>query len=197
MEQQPPGLAPSTAVVPRGPAERRWVPAFAVVALIFAVVFGGYVTSAALSKPVGPPVTVGEVVRISPLSGWELARRFDDPPGIELTRGSGNLDVVAIGFDGDAASLLREFVSQVLEPGAERLSVSQQIQRVELRSGLTAVRIFYIGVFGRGQTPIEGEVTTVVSASGVGVVFDGWAPAGLLEHVGGDIHEMIETSEIR
>ncbi|MGQ0668264.1 MAG: hypothetical protein ACT4PO_01085 [Actinomycetota bacterium] len=197
MEQQPLGPAPSTTVVPREPTERRWVPAFAVVAVIFAVVFGGYVTAATLSKPAGLPVTVGGVVRISPLSGWELARRFDDPPGIELTRGGGNLDVIAIGFAGDAASIVREFVTQVLEPGAERLSVSQRIQRIELRSGLSAVRIFYIGVFGRGQTPIEGEVTTVVSPSGVGVVFDGWAPAGLLDYVGGDIHEMIETAEVR
>lgn len=188
--------APSSPRLPAGPPERRWLPSLGVVAVILAVVFGGYVTAAALSTPAGPPVSVGGVVRVSPPSGWAPAARFDDPPGIRLTRGSGNLDVLALPFSGTALDLSHEYVDLVLTPNAERLSVSRQVEEVRLRSGLAGIRVFYVGAFGRGQTPIEGEVTAVVSPSGVGIVFDGWAPGGLLQYVVDDIRLMIESAEI-
>jgi hypothetical protein len=43
---------------------------------------------------------------------------------------------------------------------------------------------------------IEGVVVAVVSPSGVGVIFDGWAPAGMLEFVLDDIRTMIVRAEI-
>ncbi|MBI2237945.1 MAG: hypothetical protein HYU54_05385 [Actinobacteria bacterium] len=188
--------APSSPRLPAGPPERRWLPSLGVLAVILAVVFGGYVTAAALSTPAGPPVSVGGVVRVSPLSGWAPAARFDNPPGIRLTRGSGNLDLLAaLPFSGTALDLSHEYVDRVLTPNAERLSVSRQVEEVRLRSGLTGIRVFYVGAFGR-QTPIEGEVTAVVSPSGVGIVFDGWAPGGRLQYVVGDIRLMIESAEI-
>jgi hypothetical protein len=59
------------------------------------------------------------------------------------------------------------------------------------------VRVAYIGLFRGVQFQIEGQVTAVVSASGRGVVFDGWAPAGLLQYVTGDLQTMIDTAVIR
>jgi hypothetical protein len=78
-----------------------------VVALVIAiVVFGGYAVNGMLSSPTGPSVEVGGVVRVQPLSGWELVGRFEDPPGVRLTRGSGSLDVVAAPFSGSARDLV-------------------------------------------------------------------------------------------
>ena len=51
------------------------------------------------------------------------------------------------------------------------------------------------GVAAGTGTSIEGEVT-VVTMSGHGVVFDGWAPAGLLSFVRSDIDTMIDQAEV-
>ncbi len=192
----PPRPAPEGNVAP--PRERRWLPAFLVAVALSVVVFGGYLAAGALSAPAGRPVSVAGAVRVSPLSGWFVAVRSASPPGVELTRGSGNLDVLAIRFGGNAFGLTHEYVNQVLEPNADRLSLSRQVDRVTLSSGLSGVRISYVGLFGRrGQTATEGEVTAVVSPAGIGVVFDGWAPQGLLQYVSGDIQTMIETARVR
>ena len=191
----------ATATVPIAPAperRRRWLPLFALLAILVVVAFGGYVTAAALSVPTGPPVDVAGVVRVSPLSGWEVIGRGANPPGVRLTRGSGNLDVFVFGpAGGDATGLLRAFVSRVLEPDARQLSVSPRTESVVLRSGSSGVRVSYVGQFGKGATPIEGEVTAVVSPSGAGVVFDGWSPEGLLDFVLGDIDAMVDSAEVR
>ena len=71
-----------------------------------------------------------------------------------------------------------------------------QVEPVRLANGLTGSRIAYVGLFGDVQTPVEGEITTVVSPLGTGVVFDGWAPNGQIRLALGDLHTMIETAEI-
>jgi hypothetical protein len=140
-------------------------------------------------------VDVAGLVRVEPLSGWELARRSGDPPGARLTRGSANLDIAALAFGGASDELLGDYVRGVLEPKGGRLSVSR-IDSVVLASGLGGSRVSYVGTFGDVPTPIEGEATAVVSASGVGVVFNGWAPAGLLRYAQNDIETMIRRAEV-
>lgn len=163
---------------------------------IAAVVLGGYAIGGALMGAAGPPIDVAGVVRVQPLSGWELAARFAEPPRARLTRGSGNLDVVAVPFAGPAAELARQYVRAVLEPEARQLSVSREVERVTLESGLPGVRIAYVGLFGKAQAPIEGEVTAFVSPSGVGAVFDAWGPEGVLRYVLDDVRTMIERAVI-
>jgi hypothetical protein len=177
-------------------SRRPFLATICVLAVLFVVVFGGYVVAGALSQPAGPPVTVAGVVRVSPLSGWEVAERSAAPASVRLTRGTGNIDVFVTPFTGAPLELAKEYVEQALRPQAERLEVSRRVQlvRVGSRSG---VRIAYIGVFRGVQSQIEGQVTAVVTSSGVGVVFDGWAPAGLLQYVAGDIQTMIDTAVIR
>jgi len=172
------------------------VPVIAVAAVIAAVVFGGYVIGGALSRSAGPPVEVAGAVRLQPLSGWEEAGRFADPARVRLTRGGGNLDVVVVPFDGDATDLLEWYVQEVLEPEAERLSVSKRVGSVQLASGLEGARIAYVGLFGKALVPIEGEVTAVVSPSGVGVVFDGWGAEGVLRYVVQDVRSMTDSAEV-
>ena len=190
-----------TAALIAPPVERprRWLPLLGVLTVLAVVVFGGYVVAAALSVQTGPPVDVAGVVRMSPLSGWEVAGRRANPPGARLTRGSGNLDVFVFRpAGGDPTDLLRAYVTQLLEPHARQLSVSPQTQAVSLRSSLRGVRASYVGqFFGKGAAPIEGELTAVISPSGAGVVFDGWAHEGLLDFVLGDIDAMVNSAEVR
>lgn len=174
--------------------ERTWLPTLAVLAVLLVVVLGGYVTAAALSEPTGAPVSVGGVVTVQPLSGWEVAgtRPVGGLPFVRLTRGGGNLDVVVVpSFGGSASSLADEYVQRVLKRQLSRLSVSGRLDHVALGDGLEAVRFRYVGVTDNGAS-IEGESTAVVTAAGDGVVFDGWAPQGLLSYVDGDLHTMID-----
>jgi FlaG/FlaF family flagellin (archaellin) len=202
-EMPPPSGPPATTVatanpppVPTARAKVRWLSTIVLAAVLGVVVFGGYVAAGALSQPAGPPVTVAGVVRVQPLSGWEVAGRFASPPGARLSRGSGNLDFAALPFNGSSLDLVREYVNQVLEPGAQQLSVSKEAEPVTLRSGLAGVRIRYIGSFGRAQSSIEGEVTAIVSPQGVGAIFDAWSPEGLLQYVIDDIDTMIDRAAI-
>jgi hypothetical protein len=202
-EMPPPSGPPATTVAtanpppaPPAPAKIRWLSTIVLAAMLGVVVFGGYVAAGALSQPAGPPVTVAGVVHVQPLSGWELAVRFGNPPGARLSRGSGNLDFAALPFNGSSLDLVREYVNQVLEPGAQQLSVSKEAEPVTLRSGLSGVRIRYIGRFGKAQVSIEGEVTAIVSPDGVGAIFDAWSSEGLLQYVIDDIHTMIDRAEI-
>jgi hypothetical protein len=202
-EIPPPGGPPAIAVgtlnpppVPPAPSKIRWVPTVVLAAVLGVVVFGGYVAAGALSQPAGPPISVAGVVRVQPRSGWELAGGFGSPRGARLSRGSGNLDFVALSFNGSSLDLVREYVNQVLEPGAEQLSVSKEAESVTLRNGLSGVRIRYIGLFGKAQASIEGEVTAIVSPAGVGAIFDAWSPEGLLQYVIDDIHRMIDRAQV-
>lgn len=168
----------------------------AVAATIAGTLFGGYVVGGAVAVPTGPPVDVAGAVRVQPLAGWEVAARFEDPAGVRLTRGNGSLDVVTVPFEGGADALASLYVTEVLEPEARQLSVSRQAEQVTLASGLSGVRVAYVGQFGRAAVPIEGEVTAVVSPSGVGVVFDGWSPEGVLRYTVEDMRDMIEGAEV-
>jgi hypothetical protein len=176
--------------------QRRWIPVVALATVLAAVTSGGYLASDALGEIQGGAVAVGTSVRVTPLPGWELADRSTDPDRIRLTSGSTSLDVAAFPFAGTDVDLLGRYVDDILEPDAEQFRVSEEVESVRLASGLTGSRIAYVGLFGDVQTPIEGEVTAVVSPSGEGVIFDGWAPAGQLQFEIDEIDAMIERAEI-
>jgi len=175
---------------------RRWLPVVALAAVLAVVVSGGYVTADALGQIRGGAVEVTPAVRVTPLPGWELAGRLTEPDRIRLTSGSTSLDVAAFPFEGSDVDLLRWYVENILEPDAEQFRVSEEIEPVVLASGLAGSRIAYVGLFGDVQAPIEGEVTAVVSPSGEGVIFDGWAPAGQLQFEIDEIDAMIDRAEI-
>ena len=177
-------------------AERRWWPTLAVAGVILLVVAGGFVTAAALSEPAGVPVTVGSAVTLQPLSGWVTADTtpVGGLPSARITRGGGNLDVVVItGYSGSANDLAHDYVDRVLKVQLTRLSVSNALATVVLSDGSLAERFHYVGANDAGQS-VEGEVTAVVTPAGDGVVFDGWAPEGLLAFVDGDLHTMIDRA---
>ena len=195
-----PDLSPGA----RRPSRGGWA-TLAVLGVIMTVVLGGYFTAAALSEPTGSAVEVAGIVRVRPLSGWAVADRgsLAGRPFVHLTRGSGNLVVVAFGgLGGDVISLARGY-ADLLSGELSQLSVSQP-RTVRLDSGsgsssgsgLAGVRFGYVGVVAGTGTSIEGEVTAVLAPSGDGVVFEGWAPAGVLSFVLSDIESMIERAEV-
>jgi hypothetical protein len=176
--------------------QRRWIPVIALAGVLAAVTSGGYLTSDALGEVRDGAVAVGTSVRVTPFPGWELAGRSTDPDRVRLTSGSTSLDVAAFPFDGTDVDLLGWYVDKILEPEAEQFRVSEEVEPVRLASGLTGSRIAYVGLFGDVQAPIEGEVTAVVSPTGQGVIFNGWAPAGQLQFEIDEIDAMIERAEI-
>jgi hypothetical protein len=167
------------------------------VAIIMGTTLGGYAVSGALSEPDGPPVTVGDVVRIFPLSGWERAGdgEVGGVPAVRLTRGTGSLDVLAPVIVSDADTLLRRYVGGVLRPDAEQLTVSEEPEAVELPLG-TGLRVDYAGMFKDVPVRIEGQVTAVLTPGGTGVVFDGWGPEGAFAYSLADVEAMVSSSEV-
>jgi hypothetical protein len=183
---------------PRPPAPRPWLPVIWVLVVLVVVVFGGYLTAGALSVHTGRPLRVAGVVRIVPVSGWQPAGRLENPPGARLTRGNASLDVwVLESFGGSASGLAGVYERDALASEAERISASQPVATVSARARLSAVRFSYVGIIlGRGESPVEGEVTAIVSSSGVGVVIDGWAAQGQLRYSLDDVHRMIDSLEV-
>jgi hypothetical protein len=173
------------------------VPAAAVLIAVLVTVFGGYAVAALLIEPAGPPVSVGGVVRVQPLSGWEFAGRYAvaGMPAARITRGNGNLDVLVTVADAPD-ELAHRYVDEVLKPSAPRLEISGELQRVQVGGAASGARFAYVGVFDRGGSPIEGEVTVLVSSTGHGVIFDAWAPEGLLQYVRGDVETMQARAEL-
>lgn len=188
---------------------RRWLPA-ALVALVMSVtVLGGFVVAEALPHPEVQPVALGTgVLTVRPLPGWEVVHRervtVPSSTGgavagdfVQLTRGSGALDLLALpGIGGGALELADRYVDEVLTRQLERLSVSDRVERFILRNGLEAVRFGYIGSEPRSGSSVEGSVTVVVSPAGNGVVFDGWAFQGQFELIAEELAAMIDGAEV-
>jgi hypothetical protein len=176
---------------------RGFVSATAVLIAVLVTVFGGYAVAALLIEPAGPPVSVGGVVRVQPLSGWEFAGRYAvaGMPAARITRGNGNLDVLVTVAD-TPDELAHRYVDEVLKPSAPRLEISGELERVQVGGAASGARFAYVGVFDRGGSPIEGEVTVLVSSTGQGVILDAWAPEGLLQYVRGDVETMQARAEL-
>jgi len=178
---------------------RRWLPAVAVLVVLTMATFGGFVVSAALSEPAGPPVSIAGVVSVQPLSGWEPAEAGEvaERPIVRITRGSGTLAVVAWGsVPGDSESLAADVVDELLRDQLDRLTVSELLTTVRLDEGLEAQRFTFVGIDRTTDAAVEGEVTTVVAPGGEGVIFVGVAPEGLLAFVDGDLHTMIAAASL-
>ena len=209
-------MTPSTPLVPVRPDApvgagrpiRRWLPAGIVALVMSTTVLGGFVVAGTLPEPALRPVTLGGFLTVHPLPGWEEVHREDvsipSPTGesvsgefVQLTRGSGALDLVALpGLGGEPLELADLYAGEVLARQLERLSVSDRVERIVLRDGHEAVRFGYIGSEPQSGSAIEGSVTVVVAPSGNAAVFDGWAFQGQLELIVEELSAMIEGAEV-
>ena len=187
---------------------RRWLPTVLVALVMSVTVLGGFVVAGTLPAADVTQISLGDVLTIRPLPGWEVVHRqpasVPSPSGVEisgefvqLTRGSGALDLVALpGVGGTALELADVYATGVLTRQLERLSVSDVVERFTLPNGLEAVRFGYIGSEPQTGAAVEGSVTTIVAPSGNGAVFDGWAFQGQLQLISGELAAMIETAEV-
>ena len=187
---------------------RRWLPTVLVALTMSGTVLGGFVVAETLPVPEVRPLSLGGVLTIRPLPGWEEARREEatvpSPSGgaidaefAQLTRGTGALDLLALpGVGGEPLELADVYAREVLARQLERLSVSDVVEPVFLANGLEGVRSGYIGSEPRSGAAIEGSVTVVVAPSGNGAVFDGWAFRGQLELIVEDLAVMIDRAEV-
>ena len=182
----------------RRPSRGGWA-TVAVVATILAVVLGGYVVAAALSEPAGDPVGSPGSVLVRPLSGWvrsDSTGSFERSSSFQLTRGNGNLIVSVRGRYLEAPEALAQEYRAYLSNRLSQLSVSSALEPVRLRSGENGVRFAYIGVSVDTGTSVEGEAAVFVTPGRHGIVFDGWAPAGLLPFVRSDVRTMVAEADV-
>ena len=176
-----------------------WRPSLVVVGVLLVFTLGGWIVAAALAEPAGPPVGFRGVVTVQPLSGWQFAgqREVAGAPLVRLTRGGGNLDIVAFQpVAEDDRTLAARYVSSVLRIQLDRLSVSNRFTDVALQDGTRGLRFTYVGVTGETGQSIEGEVTVVFTPTGNAVVFDAWAAEGLFAYAQGDLHTMIARAAL-
>jgi hypothetical protein len=186
---------------------RRWLPTLVVIGVLLATAFGGFVVARALPQRTARPLTLGGILTMRPLPGWAVSRRepvslptfggAENGEFAQLTRGAGALDLLVIpdvrGSPVDLAVLYRD---GVLAHQLERLSVSNEIEPIVLGHGLEGVRFHYIGSTSGTGAAVEGSVTVVVSPSGNGAVFDGWAFQGQLELLEEELSAMVNGAEV-
>jgi hypothetical protein len=178
-----------------------------VAGVLVATAFGGFVAARALPQTTSRPLTLGGILTTRPLPGWAVARRQPvSLPTIggavngefaQLTRGAGALDLLAFpelgGSSVDLAILYRD---GVLSRQLERLAVSRDVEPIVLGNGLEGVRFHYIGSTPGTGAAVEGSVTAVVSPSGNGAIFDGWAFQGQFELLQEELSEMVDGAEV-
>jgi hypothetical protein len=195
--------APAGASRPR----RRWLPTVIVAGVLLGTAFGGFVAAGALPQTTSRPLTLGGILTTRPLPGWAVARRQPvSLPTIggsirgefaQVTRGAGALDLLAFpdagGTPEDLAILYRD---GVLSHQLERLAVSRELEPILLGNGLEGVRFHYIGSTPGTGAPVEGTVTAVVSPSGNGAIFDGWAFQGQFELLAEELATMVDGAEV-
>jgi hypothetical protein len=170
--------------------------------IIFFVVFGGYLVAAAvgLDQTTGPGTTPEKVsvggIRFTPEPGWVVIRDVPgDAPGVQLTRGIGNLLVLVFPEETDPAGALETYIEEILRPEAIELQIAEDVQQVPMPGGITALRRFYVGTFADNPAPLEGDVTAFVLPGGLAAVFDGWANEGTYREFAPEVHAMAETAE--
>jgi hypothetical protein len=194
-----PGRAGAYPIPPPPPRERRWIPPIVLFLVILFVAFGGYFVAAGVGleerSGTTPRVSVGGI-RFAPEPGWVVVRDVPGTtPGVQLTRGSGNLLVLVLPDETDPAGALEAYVEGVLRPEAMELQLAEEVEEVPMPDGTIALRRFYVGTFADNPGPLEGNVTAFVLPGGPAVVFDGWAGEGSYREFAPEVHAMARTAE--
>lgn len=173
-------------------AERRWLPALGVVAVILVVTGGAQVVGGAIAGA-PEPVVVGQTVTVLPEPGWTVVSASGDAGAGQalLARGSASLLVIAVPTGSGPAQELATGYAEALDDRFAQLTIGEAAA-----DGAEAVRFGYVGVTGDGVA-VEGVVTAFADPeTGAGAIFDGFAPKGSLGAAIGDLRTMVETAEV-
>jgi hypothetical protein len=173
-------------------AERRWLPAVGVVAVILVVTGGARVVEGAISGS-SEPVVVGETVTVVPEPGWTVISTSGDAGAGQalLARGSASLLVFEVPPGSGPAEELARGYAQALDERFAQLTIGEAAA-----DGAEAVRFGYVGITADGVA-VEGVVAAFADpVTGAGAIFDGFAPKGSLGAAIGDLRTMVETAEV-
>lgn len=187
----PPGTPPPPPPPP--PRQRTFGATLGLLAVLFPVLFGGFIAASGTTVPSGEPIAVAPGVTVTPPPGWAVVKQQAGPPAVlTLSRGSAAVDVLVAADFSDPMQVLESYRREVLGPQARSLQFSDQTESVAGPAGLSGVRGSYVGDFEGFQQTLEGEVTAFATASGSGVVFDAYGAQGDLDAARQEIHDMID-----
>lgn len=173
-----------------------------IVALIIAALFYGTqilneaLPAAASEVPVSAAGTIqiGQGAVITPVAGWSASAR-QGGDAIRLEKGIVALDLFAESFGANAFELAEGYRDVVLAEGSTQFTATT-IEAFTSSNGTPGARFRYQGLFTGVDVAIEGEVT-VLFDDGLGVIADAWTRQGHLDDALGEIHEMVQSIEVR
>ena len=147
--------------------------------------------------PVGVPVDIGNGVRVTPPSGWvAVGSPMGQLPGVRFQRGAVTVDIAIVSYSASPRELLIAYVSQVLDSASQDAKVSEPTN-VRAGNGRPTARSTYTASFKDIGTAVSGELSTQVSDNGIGIIVNGYAPQGQLAGSLGEVHEFVDTIEVR
>lgn len=145
--------------------------------------------------PVTTPLPPGSSLTIGPLrmpleSGWVPQEVPESNVIVRLVKGATAIDVLSATIEGqaDAAAVYNAYMNNLAQ-AAQGFGATQP-NAIQVGSGLPASRGSYTGVFGQSQ--IQGEVTTFITGSTQGWIFDVWSGSDLSSALP-EAHRMIDN----
>ena len=157
----------------------------------------GQVTSATTKVSLWSPVDIGNGVRVTPPSGWvAVGSPMGQLPGVRFQRGAVTVDIAIVSYSASPRELLIAYVSQVLDSASQDAKVSEPTN-VRAGNGRPTARSTYTASFKDIGTAVSGELSTQVSDNGIGIIVNGYAPQGQLAGSLGEVHEFVDTIEVR
>jgi len=170
------------------PKQRKWLPTLGVLLVILVLVAGGQIAVGATEEPPRTIPLTSDVTYVT-ASGWVPVKGLN--PGLRVSKGDGIFDATPLPFSGDAADLWR-IVARVKTERSTLFRAAPEL-RIYSIAGVRAVQGEYIAAVRGLPFPIEGQVTTLVTRRGTGVVFDALAPYGRFASIADDITTMIAS----
>ncbi len=144
----------------------------------------------------GAPVDIGNGIRVTPPAAWVPVATPLGLPGVRFQRGACTTEVGIAGFDASPKDLLVAYVNQILAPATQNVNVSAAATGVG-GNGRPIARATYTGAIKDLGTAVEGEITTQVTPSGIGIIVNAYAPQGQLAGCLGEVHQFVDTIEVR
>jgi len=173
------------------------VQTLAVLGFLLALVLGTGLFAVLPGASAGTPVDVAPGLRVQPLAGWTVAEQTEG--GGMLSRGAANLHILTESgvAAGQTDQLIVAYLSG-LKQGAKGGDIpTDEPQDVTLPNGLKARRVHFQAQFDDGPAvTVQGEITAVISNSGLGIVFDGFSSPDIQPYSEGDVHQMIDKAVI-
>jgi hypothetical protein len=181
-------------------------PSLIVAGVLLAIVLGSQFLNALVPAPRGAlggggtqpgpgrPVDIGSGIRVTPPPGWVTVGDPLELQGVRFQKGGVTVDVGLAAFTNPPSDLLAAYVNQVLIPNSQGAKVSPATIDIA-RNGHPTARATFTGNLKGFGTAVEGEISTQVWETGVGIIVNGFAPQGQLTGARDEIHAFVDSIE--